>query len=98
MLGISSIKWRQHLGMTIAVDFDIEHQLRQIFPIFSLNNAAKHIGRKIHDICPEACIFLVSFLCYGKSIMETCPYNEYPFIPHFYVVKLWCRGILFSYF
>ena len=28
-----------------------------------------------------------------KYIMITSPYNIYPLIPHFYIVKLWCTGV-----
>ena len=34
MLGKSPIKWRQHPDMTIAVDWDIKHQIKQTKPKF----------------------------------------------------------------
>ena len=34
--------------------------------------------------------------CFSNTfIMETCPCNEHPLTPHFYIVKLGCTGYTF---
>ena len=47
----------------------------------------------------NAIYLITKLVCWVLHIMQTCPCNEHPITPHFYIVKLGFTGVyIFSYF